>query len=789
MTDPAPSHQLSGPGPILDSPTTIPKADAFLWNPSMMIQVTCRGYATAQFMQPEPAKYAHVPTLAGTSFMQPESPYFTHHPGRFFYVRDDESCSFFSAPYEPTRQPLDRFAFQPNPSDIRWLAEKEGIRLELTLSLTASSVVELWQVTMTNLSDRTRRLSLIPYFPIGYSSWMNMQAEYDGDLNAIVASCVAPYQKVEEYFKRRDWKDLTYLASDREPESWEANQAAFEGEGGLHSPDALRQTSLACGDARYEIPAAIMRYPFELEAGKSVSLSLIFGPAKSRTEIAHLKQQFLPPSGFEAARTAYASYVAEGQSVLQIETPDREFDAFVNTWLGRQVYYHGDTNRLTTDPQTRNYLQDGMGMAYIRPETTREVLCRALSQQAASGEMPDGILIHPDAQLKYINQIPHVDHGVWIIICLQAYLNETGESTFLDERLPFNEGDSEASVFEHVSRALDWLIEARDERGLSYIAQGDWCDPMNMVGYRGKGVSAWLTEALAYALILWEPLCRQRGDTSRANRAAELGSQLREAINTHFWDGNWYGRGITDDDVLFGISTDSEGRIFLNPQSWALLSGAPSPEQETKLLAAVEEQLHTPYGVMLAAPAYTSMREDVGRVTQKFPGSGENGSCYSHAAAFYAAALYHRGYADRAYQVLRLMIPGPDLEDLRQRGQLPAYIPNYYRGAYHQFPRTAGRSSHLFNTGSCSWFLRMVVEELFGLKGEVDGLRIAPKLPADWATAKAVRQFRGATFEVTIERHDPAGSQPVISVNGNQLNGNLIREITAGRRYQVEVRI
>ena len=123
------------------------------------------------------------------------------------------------------------------------------------------------------------------------------------------------------------------------------------------------------------------------------------------------------------------------------------------------------------------------------------------------------------------------------------------------------------------------------------------------------------------------------------------------------------------------------------------------------------------------------MREDVGRVTQKHPGSAENGSVYNHAAAFYIYALYTKGYKENAYRLIDKMIPGGDHDDLLQRGQLPVFIPNYYRGAFKQFPDTAGRSSQLFNTGTVHWIYRCLIDGLFGLKGEPDGLRVKPQLP------------------------------------------------------------
>jgi cellobionic acid phosphorylase len=180
------------------------------------------------------------------------------------------------------------------------------------------------------------------------------------------------------------------------------------------------------------------------------------------------------------------------------------------------------------------------------------------------------------------------------------------------------------------------------------------------------------------------------------------------------------------------------------------------------------------------------MREDVGRLTQKHPGSAENGAVYNHAAAFYLHGLYHVGEADRAWSVLRAMIPGPSREDVLQRGQLPVYLPNYYRGAWREFPRTAGRSSQLFNTGTVAWVYRCVLESLFGLRGEGDALVVAPQLPSHWQWARAVREFRGARFEVEYRR-DVACAEVRVRVDGEDCPRGRIGPVVRGTSYRVEV--
>lgn len=782
-----PSH--NGERYDLLTPTAMPRAAGFLWNQRMMIQSTCRGYAVAQFMQPEPAKYAYAPNLEAKTFMQPEQPYYAHHPGRFFYVKDEETGDIFSAPYEPVRADYENYVFSIGKSDLRWTLQSLGIEVEITLSLPVADVVELWNVKVTNRSGCTRRVSVYPYFPVGYMSWMNQSAEYRADLGGMVATCVTPYQKVVDHFKNKFFKDKTFFLHEQAPAAWEAKQETFEGEGGLHNPSGLQEETLSGGDARYETPAAILQYRFELAENGEQVYRFIFGPAFDDAEIKKMRDTYLSEQGFAKAHAEYSAYVASGSGCLKIETPDAELDNFVNNWLPRQVFYHGDVNRLTTDPQTRNYLQDNMGMTYIKPDVTRAAFLHALSQQEESGAMPDGILLIEGAELKYINQIPHTDHCVWLPVCLKTYLDETNDYAILQEMVAGHDGKT-LSVFERISNAMRWLLNSRDHRGLSFIAQGDWCDPMNMVGYKGKGVSGWLSVATAYALNLWASVCAKKSLPDLQQEFA-LGAQaVNEAVNKYLWDGEWFGRGITDDDVVFGISNDKEGRIFLNPQSWAILGGAASEAQRNKMIAAIEQQLETPYGVAMLAPAYTAMRDDVGRVTQKHPGSAENGSVYNHAAIFYIYSLFtiaekDRAYTDRAYKLLRQMIPGPDEADYLQRGQLPVYIPNYYRGAYHQYPRTAGRSSQLFNTGTVSWVYRCLIEGVFGLQGDEKGLRVVPQLPSHWQGAKATRQFRGAVFRVAITRGQIDAIE--IHCNGELIGGNCIQNIQAGREYSVQV--
>lgn len=773
----------------LTSPTKLPNATGFLWNNSMVMQVNCRGYVNSQFMQPEPAKYSYAPNMEAKSFIQPEHSYFSHHPGRFFYLKDEDSGEIVSLPYEPMRIELDKFSFELGNSTITWGIEHSGLKITIKVNLTKDDLVECWFFSVTNKGNILKNISIYPYFTVGYMSWMNQSASYNEALNAVVASSVTPYQKVEDYFKNAQLKDKTFFLSDTIPTAWHANQKAFEGEGGLHNPCALKTERLENIEARYETPVAVMQFQQPLLVGERKTFQFLFGPAKDEAEIALIKDKYLGHRQRDIAAKEYGEYIEQGKACLTLSSTNPAFDDFFNHWLPRQMFYHGDVNRLSTDPQTRNYIQDNMGMAFIDAAVTRQAYILAVSQQSSNGAMPEGVLLHEEAELKYINQVPHADHGVWLPICLSVYLNETADVSLLNEMIAFVDSPKEQSFVRHIELALDYLINATDHRGLSFIEQGDWCDPMNMVGYQGKGVSSWLSLATAYALTSWCDLCDEYDITISCQKYDEYrfaAQAINTAVNDHLWHGKWFARGITDAGRVFGTSEDEEGKIFLNPQSWAMLSGAASEDKEIEMIAAISEQLITPQGVMMLAPSYTSMVEDIGRITQKHPGVSENGSVYNHAAIFYIYALYQAGQNNLAFDLLCKMVPS--LEGAEKTGQLPVYVPNYYRGAYHQFPKQAGRSSHLFNTGTISWLYRCLVEELCGLKGCASGLQIKPKLPTSLKSLSGQRVFRGAVLNFTIEQAPEIIVMEVL-LDKQDVTGNVIKNLQSGKDYQLQVRV
>ncbi|QOL24594.1 NdvB protein [Thalassotalea sp. LPB0316] len=787
---PEPIVSINPDSVSVNSPLLMPNANGYLYNPHMLLQVNCRGYAIGQFMQPEPSKYSFAPNLEATTFIQPEHHYYAHHPGRFFYLKDNDTGELISLPYEPCRKQVDKFIFQQQQDAIAWQFKHNGLEIEIRVELSEQYIAERWQLSIINQSEREQSLSLYPYFTVGYQSWMNQSARYVDELNAIVASAITPYQKVSQYYENQELKDSTFLLSDKAPDAWLANQQLFEGEGGLANPDALAKPKLDNLGSHYQVACACMQYQLQLKVGEQFDNTWYFGAAKDLDEISAIKDQHFSSTNASIEQAKFSPCIKVNPQYLS--AGNQRLFSFVNDWLPRQIDMHGTTNRLTTDPQTRNYLQDNMGVGFLVPKQARSAFVLAMTQQASSGELPDGILLNSNAKLKYINQVPHSDHSAWLSICLLCYLDETNDASLLTELIGFSDSIHAQPVYQHLLKAIDYLLSKRDERGLCYIEQGDWCDPMNMVGHKGKGVSTWLTLATAYSidcllaiLTLYLPTELQHSLTEQITKLKVAKQKLNDSVNTHCWDGDWYARGINDDGRAFGVKTDQQGRIYLNPQSWALLANATTPAKKYSLLNEVQRQLDTPYGVMMLAPSYTKMDEGIGRICQKSAGIAENGSVYNHAAVFYAYSLYQVGESDLAFSVLAKMLPNEC--DQLLRGQLPSFIPNYYRGAYYQLPDYAGKSSHLFNTGTVAWFYRCIVEELCGLKGQQGRLLIQPKLPKQLTKLSGSRLFLGAQIDFEYLKKDI--DTPSYWLDDQLLNQAEITGIRSGQHYRLTVHL
>jgi cellobiose phosphorylase len=339
---------------------------------------------------------------------------------------------------------------------------------------------------------------------------------------------------------------------------------------------------------------------------------------------------------------------------------------------------------------------------------------------------------------------------------------------------------------DHVLRAFSRVFERTSSRGLPFIGSGDWNDGLSAAGRQEKGESIWLGHFLAGLLAEWSEVFRRLGDDGRARDFASRREKLVQAINDHGWDGQWYIRATLDDGTKLGTAESSAGRIFLNAQTWAILSEVAPPDRAAQCLQAIKKHLVTDVGPLLLAPAYVRPDPRVGYITRYAPGLRENGGVYTHAACWAIAAAAKMGDAELVESLLNALNPAK--RDPDRYWAEPYVTPGNIDGP--QSPHV-GRGGWTWYTGSAAWLHRVILEWVLGIRPEWDGLRIQPCLPPSWPSATCRRVYRGSIYTIEIERRrdrSPARAATAV-LDGRELPDNLLPPSTdAGAEHTVVVR-
>ena len=338
------------------------------------------------------------------------------------------------------------------------------------------------------------------------------------------------------------------------------------------------------------------------------------------------------------------------------------------------------------------------------------------------------------------------DDALWLVSAVVQYVKETGDLGFVDETVTYADG-GQGTVYEHLTRILDFSARQVGKNGICKGLRADWNDCLNL----GGGESAMVSFLHLWALNRFTALARRLGRTSDADRYEALAAQVKETADRVLWDGKWFIRGITADGRKIGTQQDAEGRVHMESNTWAVISGAADEEQGKSAMDSVDEYLFTPYGLMLNAPCFTQPDDAIGFVTRVYPGLKENGAIFSHPNpwAWVAEAILGRG--DRAMKFYDALCPAGQNDRIEIRRSEPYAYCQFVVGKDHP---AFGRAHHPFMTGSSGWAYFAATQYILGIRPDFDGLVVDPCIPAEWRSFSAVRRWRGATYRIRVENPD-----------------------------------
>jgi cellobiose phosphorylase len=713
--------------------------------------------------------------------------------GKCLYLRDRESGDLWSLSPAPVWAEMDSFECRHGIGYTTFTGRRAGIESEWTLFAHESETVELWIVTLKNVSDVPRSLELT-----GFLEWacgvtpaprrefhkLFIETAYDAGLHAVFG-----WNHMWD-IPSREWghwnTDFPYVAGFGSTEplvSAEGEKSAFIGRNGRPgAPAALAQESWRGMFGRHHDPVAAIRTRIELAPGDEKRTGFAIAVDSSREASASLLSRWLDVATMEKSLAEVRRSWIERLASHRIETPDGHFDALVNDWVRYQAISSRIWGRAGYYQQSgaygfRDQLQDSQIWLTIDP-----ALCRKQINLHAEHQFADGSVYHwwhPLSEQGLVTKM--TDDLLWMSFVTPNYIRETGDFSILKDTRPFLDEPAPATLEEHVRRAFERVFARTSPRGLPYIGAGDWNDGLSAAGMQEKGESIWLAHFLAGCLGEWAEIHERSGEATFAADYRERRARLVEAINEHGWDGEWYWRATLDDGSRIGSAGNRVGRIFLNAQTWAILNDVAPPDRATLCMQAVREHLVRDAGALLLAPAYDTPDERIGYITRYAPGLRENGGVYTHAATWAIAAAAKS--KDAALTGLLLEAIDPTNKDPERYWAEPYVLPGNVDGP--QSPWT-GRAGWTWYTGSAAWLHRIVAEWVLGVRPDWQGLRIDPCLPPAWDRARMTRSWRGATYDIRIER---GGSGMVVTLNGRDIEGGLLPVPKAGEHHEVRVKV
>lgn len=692
-------------------------------------------------------------------------------PGHYVYLRDDESGDYWSVSWQPVGKPLDqaKYTCRHGISYSVYECDYSDIFASQKMSVAMDDPVEIWDVRIKNNSDRTRKLSVFSYLEFSFHQiamdnqnfQMSMYASGSSYEDGII-ECDLFYEEFGYQFFTADFTPDSYdCLRDKFIGSYRTEDNPIGVENG-HLSGSSELGNNHCGALHKQLvlkPGEEVRVIFLLgegtrENGKKIRAKYANGPAADHV--------------YEQLKVCWDKKINR----LQIHTPDEGMNTLINTWTLYQAEVNIMFSRFASFIEVggrtglgyRDTSQGSMTVPHSNPEKCRQRIVELLR-----GLVKEGYGLHlfqpewfdPEEKGKKPFKSPTVvptpklddmihgiedtcsDDALWLVASINEYIKETGEFSFLDEIYTYADG-GEGSVYEHMKRILDFSCRQVGEDGICKGLRADWNDCLNL----GGGESAMVSFLHYWAITKFVELAKYKGEEADVKKYTDMGEKVKAVCNQVLWDGDWYIRGITANGRKIGTKNDTEGKIHLESNAWAVLSGAAPYEKGIKAMDSIYEQLFTPYGIMLNGPAYTKPDDDIGFVTRVYPGLKENASIFSHPNPWAWAAECMLGRGDRAMEFYHALCPYYQNDKIEIREAEPYSYCQFVVGKDHT---AFGRARHPFMTGTGGWAYYSATHYMLGIRPGMDALEIDPCIPKGWDGFTLTRQWRGAQYDITVE--------------------------------------
>ena len=764
-------------------------------------------------------RYNNLPTDAG---------------GRYLYVNDGGDV--WTPSWMPVKADLDYFETRHGMGYTQITGERGGLSVQTTFLVPLGENAEVQKVAVTNVSDAPKSVTLFSFIEFCLWNAQDDQTNYQRNLSlgeveveeTTPSGGSAIYHRTE-YRERRN--HYAVFGVNEQAAGFDTDRDSFVGGPYASLAEAAVPRSGASTNsvASGWYPIGSHSSVLELAPGETRELVYVLGYEENAEEekwadAAHqvinksgahaLLERFATPAAVDAALAALKDYWTNLLSTYSVTSTDEKLDRMVNIWNQYQCMVTFNMSRSASYFETgigrgmgfRDSNQDLLGFVHLVPERARERII-----DIASTQFPDGSAYH---QYQPLTKRGNNDIGsgfnddpLWLIAGVAGYIKETGDFSILDEQVPFdNEPGSEVSLFEHLTRSFDFTTKHRGPHGLPLIGRADWNDCLNLNAFSTEpGESFQTTENktdgtaestfIAAQFVLYgqeyAELATRRGLLEVADQARIAVEEVREALLTHGWDGEWFLRAYDYYGNPVGTDAKPEGKIWIEPQGFAVMAGVgvgSGPDDveapAIKALNSVGEMLGTPHGLVLQYPAYTTYQVELGEVSTYPPGYKENGGIFCHNNPWVIIAETVVGRGDRAFDYYKRITPSYR-EAISEVHKLEPYV--YAQMIAGKEAVRAGEAKNSWLTGTAAWNFVAVSQYLLGVRPDFDGLVVDPQIGPDVPSFTVKRVARGATYEISVTNSGVQGSRAALVVDGVAVEGNQVPYAPAGSVVKVDV--
>jgi len=696
-------------------------------------------YKSPQIWRINHYKFFHVPT---------------DRSGFYTYIKDGDT--YWCPTNEPCRTKPDKWQSTHGMGYTRFEAEKNGISAVATYFVGKYENALVWNLKLK--SDTDKHITVFPYVELGMMEFMRelqWQCYNKHQLSCYNKGDILIYKYGVENQPKPDETPLVYFATDAPVSSFDCDRDEFVGSyRSEENPIGVENGKCSASTLYGGDPCFALEINVELKKGEEKEINIYLGTAMTEDDVASSVANCRNKDFVEKSLDALKKSWDEHLNKFQCTVPDKDAQTMINIWNPYQAernfqfsrnisYYATGTFR---GVGVRDTAQDILSMVPFDLRRAKDKLNLLFTQQYNDGHCNH--YCFPTEGWEPVTRI-HSDNHLWLVMTCYNIVMEEGKPDYLDEVVDFYDGGS-ASVWEHIKKSIDFCLENLGEHGFPLMLSSDWNDMLYKVCREGKGESIWTSMQFGTVLPMMAELSRLKGEDGQ--KYLDIYESQKKLVNEIAWDGGWYRRCITDEGKFIGSQSEPQAKIWLNTQSWAVISGMGDRAEEA--MDNVKKYLDTPLGIKKIHPSMeTDYPTKDGNLTCYNKGCGENGSVFCHANTWAIIAECMLGRADNAYKYYHQLLPMIAQEKAgqwRYKAEPYVYASNIFGPESDKF----GLANVSWLTGTAAWMYVAVTQYMLGIKARYDGLAIEPCLSKEMLPAEVTREFRGCKYHITITKNE-----------------------------------